>query len=255
MRKDIDSALANWDYKPDTIQARQVKAADRRPVLQMRIDMGIVQMEATDRPDGTRPHGHPTYFDFLKARAAAAATAKREFKLTEENCTEADREFMQYYQRRICWLTLGEYHKAVEDADHTIAFMDFVCDHSPSEEFTEAHEQYRAFVLFHRTQAAAAAAAEGDDPEAAIDVLREGTTKIRELLLEQEGAGFDDENDPMLMQLRRLGEEIRNRHGVGETLQEQLDKAIADEQYEVAARIRDIMRNRQVKPDVPRGKK
>lgn len=60
----------------------------------------------------------------------------------------------------------------------------------------------------------------------------------------------------MLMQLKRLGEEIRNRHGVGETLQEQLDKAIASEQYEVAARIRDMMRNREVKPpETPRGKK
>src|SRR5205807_8100917 len=32
-------------------------------------------------------------------------------------------------------------------ADHTLAFMDFVRDHSPNEEYTEAHEQYRGFVL------------------------------------------------------------------------------------------------------------
>src|SRR5207237_3777441 len=137
---------ANWDYKPDTIQARQVTAGDRRTVLQMRLDMGVVQMETNDRPDGSRPHGHATYFHFLKAKAEAASKAEREFKLTEEHCREADREFMQFYQRRICWLTLAEYRRAVEDADHTIAFMDFVRDHSPNEEFTEAHEQYRSFV-------------------------------------------------------------------------------------------------------------
>ncbi len=255
MKKDIDAALANWDYKAETIQARQVTAHDRRTVLQMRLDMGIVQMEAVDRPDGTRPHGHATYFDFLKAKSAAAVAANRDFQLNEEHCREADREFMQFYQRRICWLTLGEYRKAVEDADHTIHFMDFVRDHSPSEEFTEAHEQYRAFVLFHRTQAAAAADAEDEDAEGAIDVLRSGAAAIREILIEEEAEEFDEENDPMLLQLKRLEEEIRSRHNIGLTMQEQLDTAIANEQYEVAARLRDEMRNRVAPKIDTQGKK
>lgn len=255
MRKDIDAALANWTYKPETIQARQVSAGDRRTVLQMRLDLGIIQLETTGRPDGMRPHGHATYFDFLKSKAAAARTAQREFTLSEEHCREADREFMQFYHRRICWLTLGEYRKAVEDADHTLAFMDFVRDHSPSDEYTEAHEQYRAFVLFHRTQAAAAAEAEDEAAEAAIDVLRDGAQKIRQLLEAEDGAEFDENGDPMLTQLKRLEEEIRNRHGVSETLQEQLDKAIANEQYEVAARLRDAIRNREVSHAGDRRKK
>ena len=29
--------------------------------------------------------------------------------------------------------------------------MDFVRDHSPNDEYKLAHEQYRGFVLFHRT--------------------------------------------------------------------------------------------------------
>lgn len=253
-RKDIDAALANWAYKPEAIQARRVKAGDRRTVLQMRLDMGVLQLETEHRPDGTRPHGHPTYYHFLKAKAAAAAVAGREFRLSEEHCREADREFMQFYQRRVCWLTLGEYRKAVEDADHTLAFMDFVREFSPSEEFTEAHEQYRAFVLFHRTQALAAAEAEDSEPEAAIDVLRDGFTRIRSLLVEAEEEEFDEESDPMLLQLKRLEEEIRRRHGVEETLLEQLDKAIASEEYELAARIRDTIRARDVNlPEPPHG--
>ncbi|CAN5599006.1 UvrB/UvrC motif-containing protein [soil metagenome] len=246
MRKDIDGALSNWDYKPETIQARIVSAGDRRQVLQMRLDMGVLQLEVVDRPDGTRPHGHATYFDYLQAKAAAAKVAGRNFKLSEEHCREADREFMQFYQRRICWLTLSEYRKAVEDADHTLAFMDLVRDHSPSEEFTEAHEQYRSFVLFHRIQAAAAAEAEDSEAEAAIDVLRKGSAELRELL-EETDEEFEPESDPMLEQLQRLEEEIRNKHGVGETLQEQLDKAVADEQYETAAKLRDAIRRREMK--------
>lgn len=243
MSRDIDGALAGWDYKPDVVQARVIEAADGRDVIQMRLDLGVLQLELSGRPDGRRPHGHRTYFDYLKGKATSAGVAGKRFVLNEEQCEEADREFMQFYHRRVCWLALSEYARAVVDADHTLAFMDFVRDHAPDERFARAHEQYRGFVLFHRTQAAAAARAEADDPEGAIDAVRDGAAKIKDHL-----AAFDPEADPqedlMVVQLGRLEAEIRNKHGVGETLQEKLDKAVADEDYEAAAKLRDAIRDR-----------
>src|SRR5207237_9895342 len=101
------------------------------------------------------------------------------FVLSEWHCDEAGREFIQYCHRRICWLALRNYAQAIADADHTLAFMGFVRDHSPDEEYAQAHEQYRGFVLFHRTQAAAALAVEKDDPEAALDAIQAGLRKLR----------------------------------------------------------------------------
>ncbi len=75
--------------------------------------------------------------------------------LSDEQCQEADREFIQFYHRRVCWLSLREFQRAVKDADHSLAFMDFVKKCSPNDEWTLSHEQYRPFILFHRTQAAA----------------------------------------------------------------------------------------------------
>jgi len=246
MSRDIDGALAGWEYKPDVVQARVVEAADGRDVIQLRLDLGVLQLELSGRPDGRRPHGYRTYFDHLKAKATAAGVAGKTFALDPEQCEEADREFMQYYHRRVCWLALSEYDRAVADADHTLAFMDFVRDHSPGEEFTRAHEQYRGFVLFHRTQAAAAARAAADDPEGAIDAVRDGAARIRRHL-----TGFDPEadpdDDPLLAQLGRLETEIRERHEVGETLQEKLDRAVADEDYEAAARLRDAIKGRRTR--------
>jgi hypothetical protein len=241
--KDIDAALAGWPYKPDVVQARVVPAADGRDVVQMRLDLGVMQLETTGRPDGTKPHGYPTYLDYLRAKATAAELAGKEFALDEEQGREADREFMQFYHRRICWLALGEYGRAVTDADHTLAFMDFVRDHAPTEEFAAAHEQYRGFVLFHRTQAEAAARAEDDDPEGAVDALLAGEQTIGAALAEADPE-FDPESDPMLAQLRRLADEIRKRHGVRETLQEQLRRAVAAEDFEKAAELRDQIRRR-----------
>src|SRR6516164_10417251 len=160
------------------MQARVVQAAGRE-VIQMRVDLGILQMETGPRPDGASPHGFPTYFAYLQNQSRVARKAGKDFTLSEEQCQEADREFAEFYQRRICWLALGNFSRAINDADHTLAFMDFVRDHSPGEEYTQAHEQYRGFVIFQRTQAAAALEVEKKNPEAAIDEVRAGLDKLR----------------------------------------------------------------------------
>ena len=53
-RKDIDDLLTQWRYEPGEVMARLVKAGDGREVLQMRVDMGVLQMEVQGRPDGAR---------------------------------------------------------------------------------------------------------------------------------------------------------------------------------------------------------
>src|SRR3954451_7703704 len=126
MGRDIDALLRSWDFKPGVVQARMVRAGNGREILQMRVDLGILQLETDDRPDGTRPHGRATYFDYLKDQAERSAHAARKFVLSEEQCEEAAREFVQFYHRRVCWLALRTFARAVADADHTLAFMDFV---------------------------------------------------------------------------------------------------------------------------------
>ena len=164
-RHDIDRYLKEWAYEPGEVLARLVTAADGRDVLQMRVEMGLLQLEVTGRPDGSRPGGAETYFDYL---LALSLHEEPDFKLSEEQCAEVDREFVQFYHRRICWLALREFDRAARDADHSLALMDFVRDHSPDDEWTASHGQYRPFVLFHRVQAGALAELENEGPEDAI---------------------------------------------------------------------------------------
>jgi hypothetical protein len=243
MSQDIDAALEGWEFKPGMVQARLVQARDGRQVLQMRVDLGVLQIEPSGRPDGTRPHGQETYFDYLKHQVSVAGRGGRPFVLSEEQCQEADREFVQYYYRRICWLALRNFAAAIADADHTLAFMDFVRDHSPNEEYTQAHEQYRGFVLFHRIQAAAALAVERKKPEEAIDEVNQGLEKLRGFFAAFEAEEQMEEN-PLVQQLQKMQESIRQAHKIEATLQEQLARAVANEEYEAAARIRDALRRR-----------
>ena len=46
--QDIDSVLEDWDYIPGEVNARRVTARDGRELLQMRVDMGLLQMEISE---------------------------------------------------------------------------------------------------------------------------------------------------------------------------------------------------------------
>jgi hypothetical protein len=237
--QDIDIILEHWPYQPGVISARIVRASGRRKVLQMRIELGLLQMEFTGRPDGERPGDLETYLDYLKQQLAADDSAV----LTDEQCFEIDREFVQYYHRRICCLALREFDRAVADADHTLALMDFVTAHSPNEDWTASHERYRPFVYFHRSQALALAVLERSGPEAAIEEINKGLEKMRQIFV---GAESEEqfESDELVSQLRELKESLRKEYQVGQTLAEQLAEAVAAEEYERAARLRDEIAKR-----------
>jgi hypothetical protein len=234
-RHDIDRILHEWAYEPGEISARLVRAADGREVLQMRVEMGLLQLETLGRPDGQRPGGATTYFEHLEN---VAVEAVGEFQLSPEQCSEADREFMQFYHRRVCWLALREFRRAATDAEHTLAFMDFVRDHSPDEEWTLSHEQYRPFVLFHRSQAVALATLEESGPEEALQEINRGLQRFRDLFAQYE-AEDQYEDDELVQRLIELRDTLREQYDLKPSLSEQLADAVATEQYELAAKLRD----------------
>jgi len=237
---DIDHIFEDWPHQPGVVSARLVRAHDGRDVLQMRIELGVLQMEVDGRPDGEQPSGHKTLLDAVMAEAAAVGEA---FVLQEDQCFELDREFLQFYHRRICWLALREFERAIVDADHTLAMMDFGAAHSPDPQWTLLHEQYRPFVLFHRTQAAALLRLQTSTPERAVEEINAGLSRIHEVF---EGLEAQEqfEEDELVGQLLHLKVSLREEYHLGRTLAEQLSDAIAAEEYERAARLRDQIRRR-----------
>jgi hypothetical protein len=247
MRRDIDEALDGWPYDPEPgeVVARRIRARNGREVLQIRIELGLIQMEVDGRPDGVRPHECASYLAYLDQRSKASGK-RAGWAMSAEHCSEADREFAQYYHRRVAWLSLQAYDRALIDADHTLALMDFVRGHAKDTEYVAAHERFRGLVLFHRTQAAAALALERRKPDEAIDAVRDGIARITAFHQAWVADVERDEtpNESLIEQLRVLEVEIRKNFSVEKTLREQLDEAVADEDYELAARLRDQIRAR-----------
>src|SRR3954453_23012167 len=217
MRRDMDDALQGWpnDPEPGEIIAREVRARDGRTVIQIRVELGVLQLEVGGRPDGSRPHGFATYLDYLRYRAAAREQSpggkSSAWAMSREHCAAADREFVQFYHRRVAWLALQRYDKALLDADHTLALMDFVCRHGMNAEYISSHERFRGLVLFHRTQAAACLALERHRPEEAIDAVREGADRLtgHQRVWEAEHEQEENLNEPLIEQLQQLENEIR----------------------------------------------
>jgi len=240
-QQDIDFILHQWPFKPGVIAARLIRAGDGREVIQMRIEMGLLQMETTGRPDGDHPGGVDNCLDWLRELARSQGEA---FALSETQCLEIDREFVQFYHRRICCLALRQFGWALADADYTLQLMDFVATHSPNPEWSLSHEQYRPFVLFHRIQAAAMLRLQESGAETAIEVISQGLEQMRELFAKF-GADEQFDQNELVNQMVMMKESLRQEYKVGKTLGEQLADAVSAEEYERAARLRDEIARRQ----------
>lgn len=238
--QNIDAILNTWPFSTSQLSVRVAAGDDGRDVLQMRLDLGLMQLEVTGRPDGSRPQGFETFLDYLLAEETKRGL---QFIFTEEECAETDREFVQFYHRRICWLSAREFGRAAADAEHTLTLMDVAKRHSPDDQWKATHEQYRPFVLFHKTQATALDLLEQSGPEASVEAINEGLNKMKEFFVEHEAEETFDE-DEMVVRLRELQTSLRKQFDVGRTLKEQLSDAIASEQYELAAKLRDELDRR-----------
>ena len=238
MSKDITSVLAGWDYEPDELQVRIVTGDDGQDKIQMRIDLGLIQMEMDGRPDGQRPGG----FDSALARheARAAAEAGDDFALDSSACAELMREGLQYYHRYLAAFHLQRYDLVARDTERNLRLCAFVVRHATRQRDKVQFDQYRPYVTMMHARARAHQALARDDHRAALDRIDEGIEGIRTFLREYDQAEHEAE-------CRELGFQLRWRHDVEsdrpmgpvERLEQQLELAVALEDYEEAARIRD----------------
>src|SRR5450755_2250645 len=87
--KDITPVLKSWEYEAGTINVRKVTGLDGNPKLQMRLDLGLLQMEMTGRPDGDRPHGRESLLDFYEEQLREYTRkngTEMGFALTAQQC-------------------------------------------------------------------------------------------------------------------------------------------------------------------------
>jgi hypothetical protein len=242
LSKDIQAIIDGWDYEPGSVSVRIVRGRDGREKVQMRIDLGLMQMELDGRPDGTRPHGAESLLDHVEAKAARKADADN-YRLTDDDCAELLREGVQYYYRYLSFFHLGRFDLAERDTRRNLRLFDFVRKHAPSDQHKWQFDQYRPYVTMMNTRARAASLCEAKRFREALEIVGEGIQQIRQFLEEYELQEQEDECMELVF-LKQWHDEIERNRPLdrGEKLQRQLDRAIREENYERAARLRDQLR-------------
>ena len=138
MSKDITTLLEGWDYEPEEIIVRIVPGDDGRDKIQMRVDMGLLQMELDGRPDGTRPEGYESWLEYYEEQQRAHEAAQRDapFALEDEDCFRLWREGVQYYQRYLSLWHLKMFDRCTRDTARNMRLFAFVratCPHRPQQ--------------------------------------------------------------------------------------------------------------------------
>jgi hypothetical protein len=241
---DIASILAGWDFNPEEIQVRMVTGDDGTRKIQMRIDLGLLQMELDGRPDGQKPHGFDSLLDYYEDRFRSSEQAGKSFSLDPGVCSSLMREGLQYYHRYLSAFHLQEYEIVSRDTERNLRLFRFVVEHASRPRDKMEFDQYRPYVTMMRTRAMALQKLATNDFSAALEDIDDGIGRIRQFLREyhQEDREAECGELKFLLGWRREVEQIRPT-GPLERLEEQLELAVALEDYEEAARLRDQIRD------------
>jgi hypothetical protein len=243
---DIASILDGWEYEPDGLQVRIITADDGTKKIQMRIDLGLIQMELDDRPDGSRPHGYPSLLDYYEGKAKEAADNGSTFTLSSEDCGLLMREGMQYYHRYLSAFHLERYDLVERDTDRNLRLFAFVARHAGRQRDKIEFDQYRPYVHMMRTRARASASIQKKQHRIALKRIDEGIKAIRRFLADYNQEESEQECAE-LQSLIRWRREVEREQPLGplERLEQQLELSVELEDYEEAARIRDQIRRLQ----------
>lgn len=246
MSKDISSILQGWDYQPGEVTVRKISGDDGKEKVQLRLDMGLLQMEVRGRPDGQRPEGKEsllhcflTQLDSYKGEHGSDAG----FQISPEDSRELHDEATQYYYRYLGLYQLGDYGQVEKDTARNLAVFDLLRKYATEESDRLSLEIYRPYVVMMNTKARSRTLLGGGKHKQALTVIERGIARIEAFYQSYHQEGMVDRSVE-IGSLKRIAERMRKEmpRTRKELLQEKLQRAIEREEYERAATLRDELR-------------
>lgn len=257
MSKDIKHILDSWPYDDDEDVNVRIIHGDDGDKLQMRIDMGIIQMELDGNPTGDRPSGFESWFEYYQNECEAVESNAVDdlFSLDETDCNLIRAEAVRYYYRYLSLMKLGDYTRVIRDTDRNRRVFEFVKKYASSEMDRWALDQYRPYVIMMNTRAKVSLAIRefaglpftpGKKPEemdidGILQVIDKGIGGIVQFY-EEYGLSSEMDSSVELAILKALKRELLSTLPL--SLEEQLDYAIKEERFEDAAILRDRIRSK-----------
>jgi len=224
---------------------RKITGNDGKPKLQMRLDLGLLQMEMSGRPDGRTPHGCESlleYFEQQLDKHRKANGTELGFHLSPDQCQSLREEAVMYYHRYLSLFVLEEFSGVVRDTDRNLRVMDLCGKFAQEEHDRLILEQYRPYSIMMNARAKASIAYKLKEHKKALAIVNEALDEIRAFFHKfgQEEM-FTKANEVRI--LKRFAREIKSKLPVDPVvrLQAKLNRAVKAERYEEAARLRDMI--------------
>src|SRR6185437_3864663 len=178
MNFDISHFLEQWDYQPGEVAVRRFKSKDGTEKIQLRVDLGLLQMNASGRPDGKRPFGHESLLQHYQAKLEKYrrihGASDEGFTLKADDCAKLQQEAIQYHHRYICLFQLEDYPAVIRDTERNLTVFAFAQKYATSDDFAWALQQFRPQLLMMRVRAKGATALKEDKYDEVIRIVEAG---------------------------------------------------------------------------------
>lgn len=241
MIRDLRTILDGWDFEPGKISVRKIIGRDGREKIQTRIDLGVLQMECTGRPDGACPHSCQSLLEHHQQRLQEHTEVwgdDEDFALSPEDCRDLRHEAYLYYQRYLSLFVLEEFDEVERDTARNLQVIEVCERYAASERDRALLSPQRPYVMMMRTRARVQLALTQDLPEVALRLVDEGLAELQTL------SSDETANEPPAHELDML--DALRAEVLGQLpcdapakLKSELELALAAEDYELAADLRD----------------
>ena len=240
MSQDLNDLLDGWPHEPGQIKVRKIMGSDGHEKVQLRLDLGLIQMEMEGRPDGQRPHGHESLLLYHQHRAAKAEQDGKNYQLSAEECGELQQEGIQYYHRYLSLFQMEDFPAVARDTERNLEMFGFVREHSDREDIIWAFDQFIPYVQMMKTRALASIELEKKKVESALKEIDRGKELIVAFYNEHEQAEAAEKSAELSF-LDEWSEELRSKRPMSklEKMRREMEAAIQNEAYERAAQLRD----------------
>ncbi|HLP85181.1 MAG TPA: UvrB/UvrC motif-containing protein [Phycisphaerales bacterium] len=261
MKRDISALLKEWAFKPGQVNARFVTGNDGAERVQVRLDLGILQMHADGRPDGMKPFGFASLLEYFEAKMDETGGERaqgmrgepeepreelgeaEEVSLTGDDCRALREEAAQFYQRYVACLALEDYERVIRDTTRNLRVLDVCAKHAAEDQDRQVLEQFRAYIVMVRARALASQCIKDNELKAAVLAIDNALDHLKKYFATTDKPQQFELADEVRM-LRSMREALAPKLPISQKaeLKQRLQRAIETENYELAAILRDELK-------------